>query len=285
MSLSRAFTTRRLKLGGHDSNNDSHGLKHQRSQTLRQKISAPVQLIHTTNMLTYNAPDLPRPKRSNSTKSEDDSASVSTTDSTPPTSPDIAPGERSSSPVPNHLSSYFKTPGKPPHRPTDSVPFAVAAPEIPKRSPSHTKQNSYDAIARSHSIARMSRDSEHSASTRGFSRVSSTSTSTRASSASHASTPRSMKQLTPPPAPVPTAAQQQATKEMHPFGPELAQVTELAEEYSSSQLELVDEDTEYIQSRGLAKFNADDYLGLIQSISANFFSDTTHIKQAAPLWI
>ncbi|KAJ2974798.1 hypothetical protein NQ176_g5864 [Zarea fungicola] len=75
-------------------------------------------------------------------------------------------------------------------------------------------------------------------------------------------------------------------KESHPFGQELAQVSELAEEYSAgTQLKPIDEEEElYISSRGLGKFSADDYLGIVQSLTSTFFPD--HTPAPAPaLWI
>ncbi|KAL7791022.1 hypothetical protein V8C37DRAFT_166500 [Trichoderma ceciliae] len=312
MSLSRAFTTRKLRISS--DSGDSKGPH--RSHTLRHKISAPVQLVHTTNMLSYNAPDLPRPGRTDSAKSLDDSDSFATTESTPPTSPDVAPGERTPSPKPNHLSGYFKNIAKP------VVPAEPgSAPMIPQRSPTHTKKNSVDAIARSRSIARISRDSELSAASKSlqaFSRPPSVSTHSSAHFSAHSSahsssiSSRSVKQSLAPAAPMAPmapmapvapvapvapaplsvqpsiAAQHHLAKDSNPFGPELAQVTELAEEYSSgSQLELVDEDTEYIRTNGLVKLRPDDYLSMIQGLSSLFFSEPSHPapKAAAPLWI
>lgn len=284
MSLSRAFTTRRLR-GGSDLGDGAK--MPQRSNTtklphnFRNKISAPVELLHTTNMLSYNAPDIPRPSRSNSTtsKSGSDADSQTTADTTPPTSPDV-----SSTPEPNHLSCYFKTAGST----TPTSPAEVEPPAIPKRSPSHTKKNSYDAIARQRSVSRMSRDSDQSVSTKvgqTFSRP--PSTSTRASSASHASASLAQKQATTPPPPPPsasTAFSQLQAKESHPFGQELAQVTELAEEYSS-RLETIDEEQQYLDNRGLKKFSPDDYLSSIHGLTAMFFPERNHITPAAPLWI
>ncbi|KAL7927910.1 hypothetical protein ACQKWADRAFT_17185 [Trichoderma austrokoningii] len=323
MSLSRAFTTRKLKMGS-----DADGKGPQRSHTLRHKISAPVQLVHTTNMLSYNAPDLPRvpgrhhssdlpraPERTNSSKSLTDSDSVETTESTPPTSPDVAQGERSPSPKPNHLSGYFKPANA---RPVDPEP--TPAPMIPQRSPTHTKKNSVDAVARSRSITRISRDSELSAASRSLqafsSRSPSVSTNSSAPSSAHSSmhasalnasiSSRLAKQpLAPafPLGPAPTSAsaapaassvqpanatRRHVAKDSNPFGAELAQVTELAEEFSSrSQREQMEEDVEYIRSNNLVRLRPDDYLGMVQSLSSFFFSEASHpvAKAAAPLWI
>lgn len=280
MSLSRAFTTSRRKLGLDIDSATPSFMK--RSNTtkaaeFRPKISGPVELIHTTNILTYSAPDLPRASRSNSASSaktsDSDSETVMTAESTPPTSPDVSPGERdcaSPTPEPNHLSCYFQTPKQ-------TVSPDPSAPAIPKRSPSHTKKSTYEALARRSPSTRQSRDSDMSSASRPgltFSRASST--STRASSASHMSSAVAQKSApsTPPAA---------STKESHPFGQELAQVSELAEEYGNKLKPIDEEEEVYLSSRGLAKFSADDYLGLVQSLSNTFFAE--HSAAPAPLWI
>jgi hypothetical protein len=65
-------------------------------------------------------------------------------------------------------------------------------------------------------------------------------------------------------------------------------LTELAEEYSSAtQMELADEDLEYIRSKGLVRLRPDDYLSMIQGLSSLFFTEPSHPAPAAaaPLWI
>ncbi|KAL6908723.1 hypothetical protein GGI43DRAFT_153811 [Trichoderma evansii] len=360
MSLSRAFTTRKLKLGS-----DADGKSPQRSHTLRHKISAPVQLVHTTNMLSYNAPDLPRvpgvpgrnnssempraplrnnssempraplrnnssdlpraPGRINSSKSLTDSDSVETNESTPPTSPDVAQGERSPSPKPNHLSGYFKSAMAKPATPAPAEPEPTPAPMIPQRSPTHTKKNSVDAVARSRSITRISRDSELSAASRSLqafsSRSPSVSTNSSAPSSAHSSmhssahnssiSSRLAKQPLAPAFPLapaattlpaapktpaapaassvqPSSAARHVAKDSNPFGAELGQLTELAEEFSSrSQREMMEEDVEYIRSNNLVRLRPDDYLSMVQSLSSIFFSEPSHPtpKASAPLWI
>ncbi|RGP74327.1 hypothetical protein FLONG3_6106 [Fusarium longipes] len=303
MSLSRAFTTRKAKnaeMGDSPAPHRSNSARDRHhGPILRHKISGPVQLVHTTNMLSYNAPDIPSPHASLRNKSSlrsvgEDSEAPSTTESTPPTSPDVSPVEDFSRPVPNHLSTYFTVSDKP-HVMPPAMPKITEAPAIPQRSPSHTKQNSYDAIARQRSVSQRSRDSENSVSTKAsytFSR--SSSTSTRASSASYASAAPNQKA---PPVPVPTVPavvpapptsfQQRALKDSHPFGHELAQVTELAEEYSARPLSKEDEeDYRYIKSKGLNKFSADDYLGDVQNLILSFFPEVvSHSKPITPQWI
>lgn len=290
MSIARAFTTRRAKMGhGEISDQNkapqrSNSARDRHGPILRHKISGPVQLVHTTNMLSYNAPDIPHALRSKSSLRSEDSEAPSTAESTPPTSPDVSPVEEYSGPQPNHLSTYFMVSDKP-----NALPAISEAPAIPQRSPSHTKQNSYDAIARQQSISRLSKDSDHSLSTKAsftFSR--SSSTSTRASSGSYALAGQNQK---PPPPPIPSPAppasfQQRILKESHPFGQELAQVTELAEEYSNKATSKDDEeDVKYIKSNSLKKFSAEDYLGEINNLLSSFLPELTHTKPSATVWI
>ena len=302
MSLSRAFTTRKAKNAEMGDSPVPHRSNSARDRhhgpVLRHQISGPIQLVHTTNMLSYNAPDIPSPHASLRNKSSlrsvgEDSEAPSTTESTPPTSPDVSPVEDFSGPMPNHLSTYFSVSDKP-HVMPPAMPKIVEAPAIPKRSPSHTKQNSYDAIARQRSVSQRSRDSENSVSTKAsytFSR--SSSTSTRASSASYASAGLNQKA---PPMPVPAVPtsvpapppsfQQRALKDSHPFGHELAQVTELAEEYSAKPLSKEEEeDNRYMKSRGLNKHSTEDYLSDVQNLLLSFFPEVSHAKPITPQWI
>lgn len=286
MSISRAFTSRRFR-SGNEAADGSPSSSQRRSapkgQIQRHKISAPVQLIHTTNMLSYNAPDLPRPSRSNSTntvstQSDDEPDFIMMgSESTPPTSPEVSASECSLSPEPNHLTSYFKAPAN------SSSRSPAPPPAIPERSPSHTKKNSFDAIARSRSrsLSRTSRDSERSASRTAFSRP--PSSSTRASSASRTPSPHSQKQATPSPL---AATKPRTSDDEHPFGQELAQVTELAEEYTADTLDTIDEDQRYLASRGLVRLSADDYLGGdIQDLASSFLPELNRNLSTAPVWI
>lgn len=290
MSLSRAFTTRRANrstdLG--DSIKRSNTLhKTSSQQPLRHKISAPVQLVHTTNMLSYNAPDIhpQRPSRSDSgatrsTIDESDAATTITAESTPPTSPD---GEAEYCPPhANHLSSYFVAPGTAVmHGPSPD------APAIPKRSPSHTKKNSFDALARKRSMSRVSQGSDQSNPGLTFSR--SSSTSTRTSTTSQSSVPHTSK-LTPPPIPhqastAPPVSHVPSKSGSSPFGQELAQVTELAEEFGAKgRLELIHEDEQYLRNRGLIQMTADDYLNEVHELMATFWPQA-HAQPEAPMWI
>lgn len=316
MSLARAFTTRRVKQGLQTAEGDSVPqrsntiaksigmLRHKPSTTaaLRPKISGPLELVHTTNVLSYNAPDL-FPKSAASTassaQSDDGMSDAPTNASSPPTSPDVPP-QRSMSPEPNHLSCYFAAPGQPAAAAQPAKQeTAVAkpdAPAIPQRSPSHTKKASYEALNRHRSVSRLSEQSTRTVSTKAsftFSRSSSTSTSTTATS--HVSSPAPYQQSKPSSvsfaAPPPTAALPAPPKvqyphkkeysESHPFGQELAQVTELAEEFSGSREKLSTSDD--LSALGLFKFSAEEYLSEIQGLLSELLGDAR--PTAAALWI
>ena len=73
---------------------------------------------------------------------------------------------------------------------------------------------------------------------------------------------------------------------VHVFGKELAQVTELAEEYGvSGQLTIIEEDERYLRSHNLVKFSAGDYLNDVQELFATYFPNASSAQPAAPLWI
>ncbi|KAK7924782.1 hypothetical protein PG985_006836 [Apiospora marii] len=306
MSLARAFTTRRSKQHSIDlkdagapqrSNTVTRGFGS--SGSIRNKISSPMELTHTTNMLAYNAPDLhPQSARSvssSNSKSSDDESDAHTNASSPPTSPDVASvEERASSPEPNHLSCYFTAPGQ------KAPPRVNEAPSIPKRAPSHTKKASYDNLAQKHA-ARYSNQSLHTASSKGsFSLSRSSSTSTTATSISSTSYSRS-KPIAPPvsassitPAvtastPVPPVRQRstrrhELTPSTHPFGQELAQVTEIAEDYGvSDKLDLVKEEQKELASKGLCCLQAEEYAAEVHSLFTTFFKPEPSYQQE--IWI
>lgn len=265
----------------------------------RPQISGPIELIHTTNMLSYNAPDLPRPSTSNSnqsssrsaTNTDDDSdSSPSTAASSPPTSPDVPSSElkRSVSPQPNHLSCYFL----PPQAPPVSNSFAGQAPAIPRRAPSHTKKASIESVARQRSISHLSKESGRSLSSRGnysFSRSGSSVTSFSGISRDSVQTQSTgfSSTMSMGPASPPSDKTHHATPQ-HPFGLELAQVTEIAEEFGVvNRLGVVDEEEQELLSRGLCKISADVYLNDIQNLASFFFHDrdATHARPAQTAWI
>ncbi|TLD23186.1 hypothetical protein PspLS_07329 [Pyricularia sp. CBS 133598] len=307
MSITRAFTTRRVKqsldlrdaaegLVSRSNTTSKSGKTPKPLNSIRNKISAPVELVSTTNMLSYNAPDI-YPKAtspsSTTTRSDDDSDSAPSIASTPPTSPDSPHPKKRTGELelePNHLSCYFTAPGQAIAGPSSSGD----APAIPQRAPSHTKKHSQEVLTRQRSNSRMSEQSSRSLSSKAsfsFSRSSSTSTNT--SVASHTSTsyakappPVSLANQatplsTPPMAPV--SHRREPSAAAHPFGHELAQVSELAEEYSSRESHLVSQQEEReILRQGYKKLSPQDYLSDVQDLYTAFFGEE---KPSRPMWI
>ena len=72
----------------------------------------------------------------------------------------------------------------------------------------------------------------------------------------------------------------------HPFGNELAQVSELVEEYAKSneKLPVVDEEEQELVTRGLFKFRAEDYMSELQDLISSTFGDLPK-PQVSALWI
>ena len=312
MSIARAFTTRKGKQNSVGGESDafpqrSHTTRNH-SGSIRHKISAPVELTYTTNnKLSYDAPDI-FPKTSRSTgsshRSDDDLSDSATNVSSPPTSPDLDSPKRSLSPEPNHLSCYFT----PPSQGQVSAPSPTSRrpqpPVIPQRATSHTKP--YDGLVRQRSSSRMSEQSQPTLSTKGsfsFSRSSSSSTSTtvvsqssvlqqhksKASGSFKSTAPSTVSRGTHRPSAsqssqVSHSHRADFSQSQHPFGPELAQVSEIAEEYGVKEKlnELETEEKDLI-AKGLNKFSAEDYLGEINCLFSSFFADSKPMQPA--LWI
>jgi len=247
MSLSRAFTTRRnakVSEAAPDMPKRSLTTKHSYG-TIRHKISAPVELISTTNMLSYNAPDIyPRAVSSSSSSSGEDSDIMSAN------SPDTSSIESSSptSPKPNHLSCYFGGPSS-----------GDEAPSIPRRALTHTKKRS-QILAHQKSLSGMSSPA--------VSRQASTSTARSSINLFSRNVDTIERQL-----------------EQHPFGPELAQVSEIAEEFgiSKERLAIADEEEKELVSKGLFKFRAEDYMSDIHGLFMSAFCDPK--PNISAMWI
>lgn len=218
---------------------------------IRNKISGPVELISTTNMLSYNAPDIyPASVSPNSSGDESDIPSLSHSTSTTPDS--SVRGSTPITPEPNHLSSYFAASGK------QSTPSSEDIPKIPQRALSHTKK--------SHEILSAKRSVRHAPTS---SYASSTPRKTSVSSVSRAS--------------IDMFSPNTDAFDSNPFGNELAQVRELAEEYGvQDKMMIIDEEEQELLSRGLCKFSAEDYMSEIYGL----YSDMIGISQpVTALWI
>ena len=144
MDLARALTNRRRQ--GSESNHNYVGPARAGSTRTgpikRSAISNPVELISTTNVLAYNAPNI---YGSSDESDGSNSLAASSRATTPETSPDESPLE------PNHLSCYFPQRRNTTRTSKDSIDSE--SPKIPTRAPSHTKKT-HQAIARKRASSR-----------------------------------------------------------------------------------------------------------------------------------
>ncbi|KAL8959910.1 MAG: hypothetical protein Q9193_003300 [Seirophora villosa] len=247
MELARSFTRRNKRT-------DVTALSPARATSMRKHdgrvdhslISAPIELLSTTNVLALNAPDLHTslansPFSSASSSAEESDVSLTFSASSRSTSPETSSMESTSSPIePNHLSSYFESPG----RPFSGASTEVCIPAIPARAKSHTKvTHQASAFRRSTSVKK----------TPPPVAIHSPITPARSSIDMFSSNP----------------------EPDHPFGAELAQVNELAEEIGVDEAAMRDEEEQYLVDNGLCKFSIDDYLSELEGYfgaSANPYS-------------
>ncbi|CAD6564378.1 MAG: hypothetical protein ASARMPREDX12_002641 [Alectoria sarmentosa] len=142
MELARALTSRKRNVSDSSRFEPKRAASMRRAGTIkRSAISAPLQLLSTTNVLAFNAPNI---YGSSDNESE---GSMTFSNSTRATTPE----NDSPSPVePNHLSSYFANANRSvSRRSKDSS--ECDSPAIPQRMPSHTKK-SHQLAARKRSI-------------------------------------------------------------------------------------------------------------------------------------
>lgn len=295
MSIARAFTTRRVKqsLQAADAEHAPQRSSSKKGSfgSLRHKISSPVELIHTTNMLSYSAPSI-QPMTATSTgsshRSDDDmSDSALTNGTTPPTSPDIESSPKAaSSRQPNHLSSFFTVPDQ-----AAGSAVQPEAPVVPQRAPSHARRP-MPVVGRQRSGSAASEMSQRTLSTKAsynFSRASSSSTSTSATSQSSIPPHHRAKvsgAAAPAPAMSPPRSQRKDyySESQHPFGNELAQVSEIAEEYGVKEqvVNVASAEEQEMRAKGLLKLPADEYLSEVRELFAAFFGPP---RPVAAAWI
>lgn len=202
----------------------------------RGNISGPVQLLSTTNMLAYNAPDL-NAYPTSSASSVDSDVAVSpqsySSSLTNITAPDISPQDSSpvdSNPHPKRSATVTSHP-----RSSTTSSSSTDAPMVPKRAPTHTKR-SHQELSRKRS-QRMSPPPMEA--------------------------PRST--------PTVRASQEIFKPEAHPFSKELEQVNEVAEEFGN--LQVMDEEERILYRKGLKKFTVDEYLSEIEELYGSIFDD------------
>ncbi|KAK8205531.1 hypothetical protein M8818_004900 [Zalaria obscura] len=272
MSLVRAFTTRRNRpeisapFMSRAASQRSPG-----KPVVRSQISSPVALISTTNVLSYDAPNIlgtaPIPGARNTSSASSVSSSHSSADDsdggssndmrssgtlTDASSVDepITPG----SPEPNHLSCYFK-PAVTTSNPASAVSSprpSFDAPAIPRRAPSHSKK-AHVQLSRKRSVQRMVNPP-----------------STAQEMARH-STDMFSKEIDAP--------------NTHPFGRELEQLNEVAEEFGSAVRDAeADADRVFMEAHGLEQYGATDYMTEIQDLLSSILEEECSGVQYAD-WI
>ncbi|KAF1912501.1 hypothetical protein BDU57DRAFT_459127 [Ampelomyces quisqualis] len=264
MSLARAMT-RRVKRSEVPSSPpaQSQPVKNPTTQIDRAKISLPVALVSTTNMLSYNAPDIANlnmthiscSTASTHSSAEDSDHSASTTRSRASTvgSRDTTLTDASSvessptSSAPNQLSGYFSSGGK--HlRKSASISslqrvkeeIVDPTPAIPQRALSHSKR-AHERLA-----AKRSNGNIGSGGSLGSLR--------------HLREQRSSVDM----------FNSSITEEGHPFSRELQQLNEIVEEFGGVIRDAEAEaDWTVMRSKNLAAYCAADYLSEIQPLFNN----------------
>lgn len=243
MALARAFTSKRTRLSdtAHLAPTRSASARIQSRRAVRRsQISAPMELISTTNMLAFNAPDI-HTLSAQFSASEEESDATQTVMSSPPTSVEGSPVDsRSVSPEPNHLSSYFQV-----SRPTSNISsnresgrHPSGSPAVPQRAPSHTKA-AHKAIARQKSQS-----------------------------------------LKAPPESMPSARDSvESRARTHPFSRELEQLDEVAEGFGVRD-GIMEEEEALMRQKGLIKFGVQDYIKEIESLYSAFNDNLTPVTPA-----
>lgn len=261
--------------------NRSQSVKLPNGQIDRNKISMPVALVSTTNMLSYNAPDIATMRHVSSstslsnTSADDSDHSVSTRSrassqaSRDTTLTDISSTESSpTSPAPNHLSGYFPSTGKQLRKSASTTSLQQVkeevvepVPAVPQRALSHSKR-AHERLAHKRSLQNV-----------GHTRGSNTSRGSMGS-LRHSREQRSSVDM----------FKATIEEETHPFGRELEQLNEIVEEFGGVVRDAEAEaDLTVMRSKNLASFCAADYLSEIQPLFSNRFGLP---RQAAPMaWI
>ncbi|KAK5012011.1 hypothetical protein LTR60_004604 [Cryomyces antarcticus] len=256
MSLMRAFTTRRQRPTISP------------PSLIGRAASQRNALLSTTNMLSYNAPDiagavLPSSASSSSESfhscAEDSDASTANSIHSNDTITDASSVDSSpTSPEPNHLSCYFKPSiqtglsRSSSTLSTRSKSQSIDAPILPQRALTHTKKN-HERLARKRSQQHMAPPS---------------SLTTREGGRASADLFRS------------------DIDQSHPFGKELEQLNEVAEEFGGVCRDVAEEDEDIMimAAHGLMKYGATDYMSEIEDLfTATFVDDDSASGNAG--WI
>ncbi|KIX08417.1 uncharacterized protein Z518_03073 [Rhinocladiella mackenziei CBS 650.93] len=256
MSLARAFTRRNKRSVDHQTPVRGTSVKYLPGTINRSLISLPTELISTTNVQALTAPDI-RSSSSSSTGSvssgnDSDFSTIDrsflTNTGTDTSSIDSSGPATPVTPATDENKSFFDVKQSVPALPVITSPTASETPAIPKRALSHSKK-AHVELSRKRSIQRMS---------------------------------------PPPTAIVKPILRSSAdilnvsSNPNHPFGKELAQVSEMAEEFGATA-RLLDEEEQEILSKGLYKFGVEDYLDEIADLYGGIFEDK--LGSMAKPWI
>ncbi|KIW98136.1 uncharacterized protein Z519_01720 [Cladophialophora bantiana CBS 173.52] len=243
MSISRAFT-KRVKRNFVDQGPLQRGatVKYAPGTIDRNLISLPTELISTTNVQALTAPDI----RSISGSSSGSVSSVNDSDFSTidrsfltstindSSSVDSSGPATPVTPATDDTKSFFDVKQTTPVLPAIASP-TFDTPVVPQRAPSHSKK-AHVELSQKRSIQRMS----------------------------------------PPPVniaqPTVRSNADSSMDSSHPFGRELAQVNEIAEEFGATA-RLLDEEEQEILSKGLYKFKVEDYLDEIAGLYGGIFED------------
>lgn len=272
MSLARAFTIRRNRgdkpsagfLGRTVSQRTPNKIAPSKVTILHTQISAPINLISSTNVLSFEAPDIlgtvptphaysassddhesvsSRSSRSSGEHSDASSTSVHSRDTLTDASSvgDSTPG----SPELNHLSCYFKP----------SVYTDIPSRSSSLRSSSHKSSASFDAPAIPQRAASHSKKAHM-----------------------HVSRQRSISRARSPPSTTQELTRDSADffrpEPAHPFVKELEQLNEVAEEFSSVARDAeADADQMFMEANDLGYFCATDYMMEIQDMLHTVFEE------------
>ena len=259
-ALARAITGRNKRNHAHDAApllGRQGSYRYAAGSINRNQISLPTELISTTNVQVLAAPDirsLSGSSSASSVRSEQDSDFSHISRSflnTPVTSPETSSIDSSSpsTPEPGHVTSFFDTIPKRAATTAGVRPSSASsgadAPAIPQRAHSHSKRAHVELHHK-----------------------------------------RSLSRLTPPPVAIAgnTVIRHSvdifagAADPSHPFGKELAQVYEVAEEFGATSTWL-DEEELALLSQGLMKFGVEDYINEITGLYGGVFEDQ-HVPTA-----
>lgn len=256
MALARAFTKRNKPRVDQTAHRGT-SVKYPPGTIDRSLISLPTELISTTNVQALTAPDI-RSLSGSSTGSVKlgiefdfstiDRSFLNSTGNDTSSIDSSGPGTPVT-PATDEAKSFFDL-----KQPTTPVPALASnptldIPAIPKRAPSHSKKAHVELSQK-----------------------------------------RSTQRLSPPPTTIAAKPAVRNSADMfngtadfnHPFGRELAQVNEIAEEFGATA-RLLDEEEQEIMSKGLCKFGVEDYLDEIAGLYGGIFEDK--LGSMAKPWI